>query len=227
MKAQRFLPTIFGLICMAAVGMTVVQHQQLLDLRAQQQQLTANLAADADNSNADAPERKPSEVQGPSAELLQLRNQVGQLLQRKRELESVRLENDRLHAQLAVRNANTNRADALPLGYILTKDAHWVGMSKPEDTLQSLLWAIQNRDYAAFTNLITPESVEKMSRQGGMSPEQFFSEAPRLPGFRIIQLQNSPDGTVEAKVEMVPGEGNAPSIRFRQMEGSWKLDMIH
>ena len=51
----------------------------------------------------------------------------------------------------------------LPPGYVRKRDARLVGFNTPEDTLQSLLWAIQNHDLAKVLEAFTPDEVNSWS----------------------------------------------------------------
>ena len=46
----------------------------------------------------------------------------------------------------------------LPPGYIRKSEARMVGYSTPDDTLQSFLWAIQNRDLTNVLQALAPDS---------------------------------------------------------------------
>ena len=164
------------------------------------------------------------------SELLRLRSQATQLAARKRELAGVQGENERLHAQLASRSTNSPAGSTLPPGYIRRKEAQWVGLSTPENTMQSFLWAIQNQDVASFLRTLTPESAQKMLPQGG-DPEAWivrksFKEASIIPGLRVVNQEPQPDGSIEAQLEIVPGQSSEQqNVRFRQIDGEWKVDM--
>ena len=97
--------------------------------------------------------------------MLRLRNEVHQLTGRQRELAGERDENERLHAQVAARATNAPAADGLPPGYILRSKAQFLGYSTPEDTIQSVLWAMQNRDFTNLLQAMTPESAKKLQAQ--------------------------------------------------------------
>jgi len=83
--------------------------------------------------------------------LLRLRNEVSRLTGRKRELTGALTENESLRAQLARRATNSPAGTGLPAGYIRKNQAKMAGYNTPEDTIQSLLWALNNRD---FPNLL-------------------------------------------------------------------------
>jgi hypothetical protein len=42
---------------------------------------------------------------------------------------------------------------------------------------------------------------------------------------RITNPQSLPDGTMEAEIEIMPGEPVPEKARFRKIDGQWKLEM--
>jgi hypothetical protein len=162
----------------------------------------------------------------PSSELLRLRGQVGQLERRKRELSGAQAENERLRTQAATRSTNAPGGIALPAGYLRKADAKLAGFNTPEDTIQSMLWAIQNRDAATFIQVFNPEMAKQMEQeiQRRGSAEEFFKEANAMPGLRIIGKETETADTITLTVEIVPGdEIQSQKIRFRQFDGRWKM----
>jgi len=162
----------------------------------------------------------------PSAELLRLRGEVGQLERRKRELASIRTENETLRTQLATKGTNAPTGIVLPAGYIRKADAKLAGFGTPEDTIQSMLWAIQNRDTATFIQAFNPEAAKQMEaeieRRG--SAEEFFKEAEAMPGLRILGKETESNDTTVLTIEMIPGdESSSQKVRFKQFAGQWKL----
>jgi hypothetical protein len=221
------------ILCLTTLAGVFVQSRELGSLRADQQRQLASAtrvrnqslptAGEAQSEESSASHSDPSPT---LLELLQLRSQVGQLLNQKRELTSARAENERLHAQLATRSTNSPAGTTLPAGYIRRSQAQWAGMNTPENTMQSLLWAVQNRDPTNFLKLFTPESRQKLLREAGDAPDKVFGEMSTIPGLRVVSQQPLPDGSVELQVEIMPGQPLPGGIHFRQMGGEWKMDIF-
>ena len=103
MSTRICLSGLLILACLGAIGI-IAQHQQLAGLKDQRGQILAQLSGPLDGQPALAStsqesgksEAAESGAAGVSSELLQLRNQLGQLTERKRELAGVRAENQRL-----------------------------------------------------------------------------------------------------------------------------------
>src|SRR5262249_39758715 len=157
------------LTCVMMCGAVFIRQNQINSFRSEQEQRLAQLT----NSLAAEQGQHPEAPSGPSpelSELLRLRNQVNQLTQQKQALAGVQQENEALRAKVAERG--TNAGSGLPPGYIRRRDAQWLGMSSPETTLQSFLWAVQNRDATNLLRVFSPESQQSMLRQSGDWPDK-------------------------------------------------------
>ena len=218
MKAR---PVIIGMclaVCVVTLGGVAVQARRLDALRVEEQQPQLEIQPLETNRVVTRP--TPS----PSSELLRLRNQVSMLSRRQRELVAVPVENERLRARLA--EARTNVANVLPPGYIRSSEARYLGYATPEDTLQTLLWAMQNRDITNLIASVTPEIARQMQKdifQTGKTPEEFFKESRVPPGMNVVSRNSTTNDLIELQVEMVPGEGPR-TMRFRQINGEWKMN---
>jgi hypothetical protein len=210
------------LFCVAALVAVFSQRKQLTGLRNQQP-----IPASIDDSVLMT--RTPPVPDGASPELLRLRSEVSQLTERKRELAGARSENERLRAQLAARKANPSAEVALPPGFIRRADARWMGMSTPENTVESFLWALQNHDLTNLVQLLTESSATNMLRAASRSPEYFFLSATmEMPGMRLVNQKQLPDGSISAQLELPPGsaaEYKLQEITFQQIDGKWKMDL--
>jgi hypothetical protein len=161
-----------------------------------------------------------------SAELLRLRSQVTRLVERRRELEGMRAENERLQAQLASRATNGLAATQPPPGYIRKSEARMVGFSTPEDTLQTLLWASRNRDMATLVQAFSPERAAELQEHIAVAKatgKDIFSEQPTPPGLRVLGRKQGPDnGSISLEIELLP-EMPPDTITFMQTNGQWKI----
>ncbi len=231
MKWRGLLGGFLVVVCLATLWGVWDQRNQLAGLRADQQQLLAQVATNASASPATAEPGggglgapKPTLVVTP--ELLRLRSEVTRLTERRRELAGVRAENERLHAQLASRGTNGAGGVQLPPGYIRKSEARMVGYGTPDDTLQSLLWAVHNRDLTNVLQAFTPERAQDLRARAGESSQalqEFFGQAAALVGMRVVKReQEASDGSVAVEVEVLP---NMPTehISFRQINGQWKI----
>jgi len=218
-------------VCVATLWGVWDQRNQLAGLRADQQQLLAQAAANSaepplPSQPGGAASETPVSTSAVTPELLRLRSEVTRLTERRRELTGVRAENERLRAQLASRGTNGPAGVQLPPGYMRKSEAKMVGYSTPDATLQSLLWAVQSRDLTNVLQAFAPERAEELRAQAGdsrQSVEEFFSKAAALVGMRMVkQEQQASDGSVAVEVEVLPGMP-PERISFRQINGQWKI----
>ena len=218
-------------VCLTTLWAVWGQRNQLAGLRAEQQQLLAQMAAKS-SASPDIPEAGAASSETASStlavtpELLRLRSEVTRLTERRRELASVRAENERLRAQFSSRGTNGAAGFVTPPGYIRKSEARMVGYNTPADTLQSLLWAFRNRDLTNVLQAFTPERAEQLqanARQSDHSTEDFFRDSTAFVGMGFVgRKQNADDGSVDVEVEVMPGMPHE-SFSFRQINGQWKI----
>ena len=216
-----------------AVGVTMMvavflRQNRLATLKAEQAHVLARLTDPAEMSLPDAPANPQNVKQSshsPSIELLRLRAEVTRLGNRKRELANARVENERLRIQLATRGKNVPGAVALPAGYIRKSEARFVGYNTPEETIQTMLWAIQNRDSVSFLQAFDPKQAKALSArmQTRLSAEEFFKQADSWPGIQVVGKEAGTDGEVVLIVELMPDNESPMRIRFKQFGGQWKM----
>jgi hypothetical protein len=220
MNLRRIVIFVSMATCLATLALVLTRQRQIADLRTKQRDLVSQAPPTLSMA-----EPRPSYT--PSLELLRLRSKVTQLENRKREFANSRAENERLHVQVAGRATNTIAALPLPPDYILSSKARFVGYNKPEDTIQSWLWASHNRDLTNLLQTLTPEEAENyrryLQRFGGPA-EKYFGYWLDLPGLRLGDRQPQPDGSVELTVEIAPGAPESHRIWARLVDGQWKLE---
>lgn len=230
MKPRVLIIRICLTLCVLTIAGVAVQGRRLDALRAEDQQL--RLEIQKFSSDPARPDTQPDESSdtgtrpstSPSSELLRLRNQVSMLSRRQRELAAVPAENERLRARLT--EARTNAANTLPPDYIRKSEARSVGYATPENTLQTMLWALQNRDFASLRASFTPEKALELDEElerTGKSAEQFFEGADAFPGMSIVSRNSATNDLVELQVEIVPGQ-DSQTLQFRLINGEWKMD---
>jgi hypothetical protein len=208
MNSRRWIHSILGILGVASVTVTLLQTRQVFTLQSEAMQLreqteqppaevlkTVNGHAVTDSeANLNREEKM---------ELLQLRGEITRLRQRQRELAPIPTENQALLARIAAAQAKEKPgALALPPGYIQRKAARFAGYGTPDATLESLFWAIANRD----TNTILHIMPHLTNQIYGTEAERFWREAGKLPGFRILNKETQSDSGVSLTIEMLPGE---------------------
>jgi hypothetical protein len=233
MRPRTLLGSLLVLVCLATLWGVWGQGSELAGLRAEQQQLLAQLTAGAGRSPSAARAETEGAVSGPHSptlvatlELLRLRNDVTRLSERRHELVSVRAENERLRAELGSRGTNGPDGFPFPPGFVRKSEARMVGYSRPEDTLQSLLWAVRNHDLTNAAQAFVPEVAKELRgefEKSSRSMDDYFHNMGGFFGARIAdQSRIVEDGSILAEVELAPGMPG-PLISLCQTNGQWKI----
>jgi hypothetical protein len=222
MKGGTLIISLLIAASLALLTSVLVQERHLASMRKEQQRMIAQLSGSAEPVPAVAaaePAAGPS-IQETPAELLQLRNEVNGLNRRKRELAAARAENDRLKQQLTT--SHTNRAGLAP-GYIRKSEARMAGYQTPEATLQTFLWAMQNRNLTNLLETLTPEAALQINKPfAHSSPERIFEGSEALIGLGVVEREPLPDGSVRMKLQVIP---DVPPITatLRLIGNEWKM----
>jgi hypothetical protein len=227
MTSRTALISILCVVSLAAVWAVLAQQHELGALRTEHQVQTAQSQAGASQGSAASTETiartTTDSPAASSSELLHLRSEVTRLTHLREALVDVRTENERLRSQLAARGTNARSGPALPPGFIRKSEARFLGYRRPEDTLQSFLWALQNRDFTNLLQALTPESAQHLLQaQSARATEDFFKDAGAIPGLAILGQKTLEDGTVEMQIELTPSVPTE-TFHFRQINGEWKM----
>jgi hypothetical protein len=209
-----------GAVCLAALSAAIIQGRQLSDLRAEQQRLAAELAGPEASGLPAAPQGQAGGGPGTapvSPELLRLRGEVTRLGALRLELAPARAENERLRLQLAAAGTNNVPGQVLPPGYLRRADARMAGYNTPEDTLQSLLWALHHKDSLRVLQAFAPEA-----KDGNAIADTLLRGSEAFIGMAVVGKDQLPDGSVMVRVQVAP---DAPAMGFRMesIDGQWKI----
>lgn len=215
-------------ISVTMMGTVFLRQNRVATLRTERARVLARLGGPVEVSPIIAPVSPldfKQNSRSPSITLLQLRAEVTRLGNRKHELANVRAESERLQGQLATRGTNAPGTVPLGAGYIRKSEARNVGYATPENTIQSFLWAIQNRDASSLLQAFDPEIAKQLREriQNSAVTEEFFKEFEVLPGLRILGREAAENGVEVLTFETLPGTESPTQLRFKQFEGQWKL----
>jgi hypothetical protein len=211
MKNRNRFIWLLSAIALAAMASVCIEGKELSQLRSGRAALLSG------ESNASEPVETtppPEGLASPSgdqqSELLRLRNEISQLNRRKKELANISAENSRLKAALQTKSAASK---GVP-GYIRRSEAVMAGFARPEDTLQTFLWAVRNGDtntlFQTFTPQLRPSRLEDLDAFIGMG---------------ITARTNLPDGAIRLTVH-IASDLPAIGIVLRDFNGVWKMDKI-
>jgi hypothetical protein len=223
---NRFvLPSALTALALAGMFAVLDQHRVLVSLRDRQRVLLARASTAGAPLDRDAPVI-PADASSapPETDILKARNEVNQLMRRKKELAAVTVENARLRSQLTM--GGPNPPSGLSGRFVRRSEARMMGCASPDHALETFLWAVQNQNTQALFEVMSPEAARQLSAQSPVSdnPVQFFKEAEGLIGLRVLGRKQLDDGSVELSVTMPP-EDKPQSIRFQQFGNQWKMDL--
>jgi hypothetical protein len=227
MNARPFVIGFSVLVAVAALAAALEQGHTLSHLRAQQRELLAAQAAPDSPAAAEAVHAGEAATAPMPPELLRLRAEVTKLTALQRGLAPVQAENERLRLQLAAAQTNGAAGRGLPPGYVRRKEARMVGYNTPEDTLQTMLWALERGDMTNFLQVLTPEAaqqLQKLVQDSGMAAREFQQEMRAFVGAAVVEKKQLPNGQLELQLLIAPGLPPKP-MRLRQIDGQWKLTM--
>ena len=152
---------------MALVGVLLVglQHQQLRELRAENASLqkdsaeASQLKADLEKSNGNEAQdvEEIARLREENRDLLKLRGEINQLRDARAQFEKVSAENQRLQAQ-AKSVAKTDSKQTLQPVTVRIDMLFNRGQATPEDAIQTLYWAIRDRNSDMLSHCVTPKS---------------------------------------------------------------------
>ena len=225
MNRRTLIAAGLTLLSLALLCCAFVQRHKLTELRAEQQRsnaqqealrLSATAAAPVQPANADGATGQAS----VSSELLKLRAEVSRLTQRRDELAHLDAENQELKTRIAASVTNGTSS-----GYIRKSQAKFVGYDSPEHTLQTFLWAIQNKDAARFLETLTPQVAQalRQDQQASGKPfETLFVGAEALVGFGILETRRVADDHYSVQVQIHP-DVPPEEMSFFRIGGEWKM----
>ena len=98
------------------------------------------------------------------------------------------------------------------------------GYNTPEDTLQSLLWALHHKNSFHVLQAFTPAAVEQFQREHPQ--EDILERMDALIGMAIVGKDQLSDGSVEVRVLVAPDLPPAP-FRLQSIDGQWKIASPH
>jgi RNA polymerase sigma factor (sigma-70 family) len=223
---------ILGAVIITGTGTYLVQQRQLERLRAenqnllaQQQQLTAE--QEAASKAVQTAREELERLQKDNAELLRLRNEVGQL-RREREAAKQRA------SQPAALPAGTGQSAANPGRYISKDQLAFAGYATPEAALESMTWAMMKGTYEQAVASLGPE-LQQGELNDAKGREQFENgrkaSALHFIGMQIVARKTLAEDRVELKVKMdadpMPNSGAKTPPFFIQpmvrVGTEWKL----
>lgn len=195
------------------------QSQQLQELEAQNVRLS-NLVAQAGASLSDA----------QLAELADLRRQVEALEQRTNEIAGLQNEIARLQGLLstAANSVDDSTVPDVPPTDIYPRDSWtFAGYDTPENTIQSIMWAVSEGDADTYAAGVTPELGGQL--QSEFDDGSFVDDGPLemgdVTGYRIVDREVLSGNQLMYTVFM-DGPNQLMQIPIEQTSNGWMLTSV-
>jgi RNA polymerase sigma factor (sigma-70 family) len=157
-------------------------------------------------------------------ELLRLRGEVGQLRNRKAELEQLRAETRQFRSAAVSRPAPPGDAAQ---DYFPKESWAFAGYADPESTFQSLAWAMSKGDLKTMLAGVSPEERARMEKEfEGKSESEILAavgaDVEKIKGFRILKKEMLSESEVMLTV-FSDGKDETAKLRFRRIGNEWKM----
>ena len=222
-----------GAALLAGTGIYLVQQGQIDRLKAENQEIVLQrqqsaAAQEAASRAAQAAKEELARSGKDNAELLRLRNEVGQL-RRERDARQRAAQQAPLSA-----SAGQPAADAGP--HISKDQLAFAGYATPEAALRSVFWALANGKYEQAMAGVTPEVLQHDKLKDPQGWEQFRSgmnpAALPLKGMQIVAQKALAEGKVELEVRLdydlgqSSNAGTPPCLMIERMVkvgNGWKV----
>jgi hypothetical protein len=220
-----------ALAIMAALwGMQRAAQRRLLEQANDSRHLLARLNdLEVENfrlSNTVAQANTPlSEIQ--LAELDRLRDEVQSLRRRTNDIVTLQTELRRVRAELSKTREEmaSNGPPNVPPDDIYPRDSWtFAGFDTPEDTLESVTWAISEGDQDTYLAGLSPDLREEMQLQlaDGSFGEAGPTEMSGATGYRIVDRETVSDNERNFTVYM-DGDGGIVSLTLTNGGDGWKV----
>lgn len=225
-------------VVVSAIGTVAIQRRAAVHLRGQtellqhQAEVAGRLSAENERlSNLVATVKSSNSLfREQLTELLNLRNEVGQLRRVKAEKPRLQADNAKLRARAEQTAKQLAEAQALP-NYWPKDQLAYAGYGDPESALKSILAAMNNGDVSAWRTMLTPEALAEMQKEmakHGLSEAQEEAQMKAIAatlvspsaGFHILdETMPTPD---QAVINLsFDGEGVARKFVLKQVQNQW------
>ena len=168
---------------------------------------------------------------------MRLRNQVTQLGGEKKAAENLRVENERLRAQLTLARAagggavaesvSPQKDDAVRRDVFPRENWSFAGYATPESALVSAIWAMKEGNPETYLKSLAPEEQQRMAALWENKSETEIAEKHKgdvstISGLRVLERQSTSPTEVVMTV-FIEGPGRPEKIRMNQVGSEWKF----
>ena len=168
-------------------------------------------------------------LRAATRDLLRLRNEVRQLREQQPELEKLRGENQRLADQ--VKSAAVPAKSITQMeGFVAKESWSQAGFGSPEAAVQTLFWALQNKNLQNIADCMEPterdqflKQFEQMSDEQRRRTTEEFTLLAKLKGFRVAEKTVEAEDKVVLSLQVAAG-GELLKIPLRRVGTEWKIE---
>lgn len=202
---------------------TLLSQQQAGELArlSQENERLSNLASQLKNSRSLSADQL--------RELLKLRAEAGQLRQAGVEQKNLQAANEQLRATAAKSERAMAEARSAP-NYWARDQLTFAGYGDPQSAVRSILWAVNNGQFASWRSMMAPEALAEMQREWkGKSEEQIAEEMKAAgqslvaaEGFHVVDQREPAPGVAIVSLSF-DGEGRIRKFVLHKIGTEWKF----
>ena len=213
-------------ILLAAGLFLIFEHRLIRHMRERNDalktsQLTAAGAVKVPETNDPLVLAELEQLRRENRGLLKLRGEITHLRSQNNRLQSLRDETERLKREL-MPSQQFVTAPSLERPFVRSGQYAFVGFATPEQSVQSVLWALQHKDVPAMLRCLDPESARDNVEDGDYVTGKLsnkldhFAEAHQIISRRVL----APD---EIVLRIRSSTGVEVALRLHAFAGEWKV----
>ena len=204
----------------------ILEHRSIRDIRERNHMLKASRsdaigAVNAPATNDPLVLAELEQLRRENRDLLRLRGEITQLRRQNNHLQTLREETERLKRQL-MPSQQVVAAPNQERRFVQSDQYAFVGFATPEQSVQSVLWALQHKDVPAMLRCLDPETAKDNVEDGDYvtrnlsSRLDHFAEAHQVVARKVV----APD---EVVLRIRSSTGAEVGLRLHAFGGEWKV----
>jgi len=226
------------LTAIATAGVVFLQRSAIATLRQEHETLVATKAEAerlaAEQGELDSSPVSPAELDALRAaqnELLGLRNEAHQLRSETRNVDILRVENQRLADQIQQGVAPVKSITEME-GFVAKENWANVGLATPETALQAFFWAMREANVQQILACMCPKEQDQLLKELERMPEDErqnmvadLAQMTRGKGYRIADRKENAADQITLSIQFV-ANGQITRIPLRLYGEEWKIEEL-
>ena len=207
----------------------ILEHRSIRDIRERNHMLKASQsnaigAVNAPLTNDPLVLAELEQLRRENRDLPKLRGEITELRRQNNDLQTLREETERLKRQ-TMPSQQVVAAPNQERRFVRSDQYAFVGFATPEQTVQSILWALQHKDLPAMLRCLDPESAQSYGPENSngeyvtgvlSSRLDHFAEAHQVVARKVV----APD---EVVLRIRSSTGAEVGLRLHAFGGEWKV----